>query len=144
MGGRQDTKNLGGVRIALLLRRISIKRRQGVTAWRSQWRGLVHLGPVFLTSDGRPFTLTTRKTSAGNTSRSCETLTQVIRKMHDQADIEAAGATSTRRTFGVRLHREGYDLQHFPDVLGLSTLSAAKALCEGDPVNLGRIVAKVI
>jgi hypothetical protein len=38
----------------------------GVTAWRSQWRALVHLGPVFLTSDGRPFTLTTRKTSAGD------------------------------------------------------------------------------
>ncbi len=26
----------------------------GVTAWRSRWRGLVELGPVFLTNDGRP------------------------------------------------------------------------------------------
>ena len=121
-----------------------VKLGQGVTAWRSQWRGLVQLGPVFLTSDGRPFTLTTRKTSAGNTSRSCETLTQVIRKLHDQAGIEAAGATSTRRTFGVRLHREGYDLRHIREVLGLATLSAAKALCEGDPISLGKIVAKVI
>lgn len=116
----------------------------GVTAWRSLWRGLVQLGPVFLTNDGRPFTLTTRKTAAGNTSRSCESLTQVIRKLHDQAGIEAAGATAARRTFGVRLKREGYDLRHIREVLGLATLSAAKSLCEGDPVDLGRIVAKVI
>ena len=71
-----------------------VKLGHGVTAWRSQWRGLVQLGPVFLTNDGRPFTLTTRKTSAGNTSRSCESLTQVIGKLHDLAGIEAAGATS--------------------------------------------------
>ena len=76
-----------------------LKLGHGVTSWRSQWRGLVQLGPVFLTNDGRPFTLTTRKTGAGNTSRSCESLTQVIRKLHDQAGIEAAGATSARRTF---------------------------------------------
>ena len=116
----------------------------GVTAWRSQWRDLVHLGPAFLTNEGRPFTLTTRRTGCGNVSRSCESLTQVIRKLHDQAGIEAAGATAARRTFGVRLHRRGYDLRHIREVLGLATLSAAKALCEGDPVDLGRIVAKVI
>jgi len=67
-----------------------LKLGHGITAWRSQWRGLVQLGPVFLTSDGRPFTLTTRRTGAGDTSRSCESLTQVIRKLHDQAGIEAA------------------------------------------------------
>jgi len=99
-----------------------VKLGHGVTAWRSQWRGLVQLGPVFLTNDGRPFTLTTRKTGAGNTSRSCESLTQVIRKLHDQAGIEAAGATSARRTFGVRLHRAGYDLRHIREALGLATL----------------------
>lgn len=116
----------------------------GVTAWRSRWRGLVQLGPVFLTNDGRPFTLTTRKTGTGNTSRSCESLTHVIRKLHDQAGIEATGASAARRTFGVRLHRKGYDLRHIREVLGLATLSAAKALCDGDPVDLGRIVANVI
>jgi site-specific recombinase XerD len=121
-----------------------VRLGHGVTAWRSQWSGLVHLGPVFLTNDGHPFTLTTRRTSAGNVSRSCESLTQVIRKLHEQAGIEAAGATSARRTFGVRLHRAGYDLRHIREALGLSTLSAAKALCAGDPVDLGRIVAKVI
>lgn len=99
---------------------------------------------MFLTNDGRPFTLTTRKTGAGNVSRSCESMTQVIRKLHDQAGIEAAGATAARRTFGVRLHRKGYDLRHIREVLGLATLSAAKAMCQGDPVDLGKIVARVI
>ena len=77
-------------------------------------------------------------------ARVCEALTQVIRKLHDQAGIEAAGATAARCTCGVRLHRKGYDLRHIREVLGLATLSAAKALCDGDPVDLGRIVAKVI
>jgi len=116
----------------------------GTTPWRSQWRGLVQLGPAFLTNDGRPFTLTTRRTVAGNTSRSCESLTQVIRKLHDQAGIESAGATASRRTFAVRLHRKGYDLRHIREVLGLATLSATKNLVEGDPVDLGRIGSKVI
>jgi hypothetical protein len=47
-------------------------------------------------------------------------------------------------TIRVRLKREGHDLRHIHEVLGLATLSAARALCEGDPVDLGRIVAKVI
>lgn len=42
----------------------------------------------------------------------------------------------------MRLKREGYDLRHIRALLGLVTLSAAKALCNGDPVALGRIVAK--
>lgn len=121
-----------------------IRLGHGVTAWRSQWRSLVHLGPVFLTNDGRPFTLTTRNTSAGNKSRSCESLTQLVRKLHDQAGIESAGATAARRTFAVRLHRKGYDLKHIKVVLGLATLSATKNLVEGDPVDLARIVANVI
>lgn len=112
-----------------------VKLGHGVTAWRSQWRGLAQLGPVFLTNDGRPFTLTTRKTGAGNTSRSCESLTQVVRKLHDQAGIEAAGATSARRTFGVRLHRAGYDLRHIREALGLATLSAAKASAPETPLT---------
>ena len=58
----------------------------------------MHLGPVFLTNDGRPFTLTTRNTSAGNKSRSCESLTQVIRKLHDQAGTRQQG----RRRHGAR------------------------------------------
>jgi len=97
----------------------------------------VQLDPVFLPNDGRPFTLTTRKTSTGNTSRSYESPTQVIRLQRDKAGIEAAGASATRRTFGVRLHRKGCDLRRIREVLGLATLWAAKALCESDLIDLG-------
>lgn len=106
--------------------------------------GPVRRGPAFLTNDGRPFTLATRRTGAGNASRSCESLTQVIRKVHDQAGIEGTGATAAGRTFGVRLHRKGFDPRHIREVPGLATLCATKALVEGDPANLGRIVAGVI
>ncbi|MBK6616569.1 hypothetical protein [Ottowia sp.] len=97
-----------------------------------------------MANDGRPFTMTTGRTGAGNTSRSCERLTLVPRKLHDHAGIEGAGATASRRTFAVRLHRKGYDLRHIREVLVLSTLSATKSLVEGDPVDLGRIVSRVI
>ena len=60
------------------------------------------------------------------------------------AAIEAAGASVARRSFGVRLHCRAYDLRHIREVLGLATVSAAKTLCEADPVDLGRIVAKVL
>jgi site-specific recombinase XerD len=116
----------------------------GCTDDLAQWRGLDQSSSVFLTVDGRPFTLTRRRTSAGNTSSSCESLTQVIRKLHTQAGVQAAGSTSARRTFAVRLGRQGFDLRHIREVLGLASLSATKNLVEGDPVNLGRIVAKVL
>lgn len=69
--------------------------------------------------------MTARRTSASNVPRSCESLTQTIRKLHEQAGIESAGALSARRTFGERMKREGYDLRHIREVLGLATLSAA-------------------
>lgn len=80
-----------------------LKLGHGVTAWQSQWRGLVQFGPAFLTNDGRPFTLTTRRTGAGNMSRSCNLRMTWVNDSHvDQAGIEAAGATSTRRTWPPR------------------------------------------
>lgn len=96
-----------------------IRLGHGITAWRSQWRGLVQLGPAILTNDGRPFTMTTRRTGAGNTSRSCESLSEVIRKLHDQAGIEAAGATASRRTFAVASTSQGLRPATHPRGLGL-------------------------
>lgn len=121
-----------------------LKLKFGVSAWPEKWRGLSDRSPVFLTNQGKPFSMTTRRTAAGSISRSCESLTEIIRKLHDQAGIEAAGATACRRTFAVRLYRQRYDLRHIREVLGLSSLQATKDLCESDPVSLGRIVARVI
>lgn len=88
--------------------------------------------------------LTTRKTGAGNVSRSCESPTQVIQKLHDQAGIEAAGATAARCTFVVRLHRKGYDLRHIREVLGLADPVGGEGAVRRRPSRSGSIVAKVI
>lgn len=108
------------------------------------YRGLDPASPIFLAVDGKPFTFTRRVTPAGSESFSCESLTQVIRRLHSQAGIEAGSALSARRTFGVRLHRKGYDLRHIQVVLGVQSLTAVKRMVEADPVRLGAIVARAI
>lgn len=87
-------------------------------------------------------------------ARPPQNLPRIVRPKEDHSDGQAPshrrrpdapslqGRGSHR--FGVRLKRDGYDLRHIRELLGLATLSAAKALCDGDPVGLCRIVAKVI
>ncbi len=84
----------------------------------------------------------TRKTSTGAVSYSCDSLSQLFRKLHAQAGIEGASAMSGRRTFGVRLYRLGYDLRHINELLGHATRTATKRLIDADPVRLGAIVAR--
>lgn len=100
--------------------------------------------PLFLTVDRKPFTFTKRKTKAGADSYSCESLTQIIRRLHTQAGIEGGSALSARRTFGVRLHRKGYDLRHIQTLLGAQSMTAVKRMVESDPVRLGAIVSRAI
>lgn len=108
------------------------------------YRGLDPASPLFLAVDGKPFTFTRRVTPAGKESFSCESLTQIIRRLHAQEGIENESALSARRTLGVRLHRKGYDLRHIQAILGVQSLTAVKRLVEADPVRLGAIVARVI
>lgn len=105
--------------------------------------GVDRESPLFLTYDGHPFAFTPRKTKAGKDSSSCESLTGIIRKLHSQSGIEGGSALSARRTFGVRLHRKGYDLRHIQVLLGVQSMTAVKRMVEGDPVRLGAIVSKV-
>lgn len=109
-----------------------------------RFRGLDPESPIFLAVNGLPFTFTRRTTPAGTESFSCESLTQIIRRLHTQAGIEAGSALSARRTFAVRLHRKGYDLRHIQTILGVQSLSAVKRMVEADPVRLGSIVSRVI
>lgn len=109
-----------------------------------RYRGLDPASPIFLAVDGKPFTFTRRVTPAGKESFSCESLTQIIRRLHTQAGIESGSALSARRTFGVRLHRQGFDLRHIQVVLGVQSLAAVKRMVEADPVRLGAIVSRVI
>jgi len=121
-----------------------VQNKQGITTRKAAYRGLDPDGPLFLTGDGEPFKLMTRKTATGAISYSCDSLSQLFRKLHLQAGIEGASAMSGRRTFAVRLHRAGFDLRHINELLGHETLKATKALIDADPVRLGAIVAGVI
>lgn len=121
-----------------------IRNKHGITTRKSAYRGLDPDCSIFFTGDGEPYKLIKRKTAAGAISYSCDSLSQLFRKLHLQAGIEGASAMSGRRTFAVRLHRYGYDLRHINELLGHETLTAAKRLIDADPVRLGAIVAGVI
>ena len=121
-----------------------LEHKYRTTTCKAAYRGLDPDSPIFLNSDGESYKLTKRKTATGNLSHSCDSLSQLFRKLHHQAGIEGASAMSGRRTFAVRLHRKGYDLRHINELLGHETLSATKRLIDADPVRLGAIVAGVI
>lgn len=109
-----------------------------------KYRGLDPASPIFLTVDGKPFTFTRRVTPAGSISFSCESITQIIRRLHTQAGIESGSALSARRTFAVRLHRKAFDPRHIQVLLGVQSLTAVKRMVEADPVRLGAIVSRVV
>lgn len=136
-----SNKSVCGAVDAYLVERV----RQGYGTHDSDlYRGLDPASPLFLAVDGNPFTFTRRKTKAGTESYSCESLTQIIRRLHTQAGIEGGSALSARRTFGIRLHRKGFDLRHVQTLLGAQSITAVKRMVEADPVRLGAIVSRAI
>lgn len=120
-----------------------VAHRHRVTTRKAAYRGLDPEAPIFLTDEGEPYKLTERRTATGAISYSCDSLSQLFRKLHLQAGIEGASAMSGRRTFAVRLARNQIDLKHIKVLLGMKTLRATKALIDADPVRLGAIAAGV-
>jgi site-specific recombinase XerD len=118
--------------------------RHGVTTSPAAYRGLDPHGPLLRASDGESFTFTRRVTGSGAISYSCETMTEIVRRLHQQAGIEGGNASAARRTFAVRLHRDGRSLKLIQELIGVSSLSAVKNLVEGDPVRLSAIVSGVL
>jgi site-specific recombinase XerD len=116
----------------------------GVTTRPQEYRGLDGAGPLSLTSAGTPLLFTKRHTSTGRISYSCESLTAIYRRLHQQAGSENGSANAARRTLAVNLRRNGVDLDTIRGLLGLSGLSAVKRIVDSDPVRLGAIVARVI
>ncbi|MFC3110845.1 site-specific integrase [Undibacterium arcticum] len=120
-----------------------VEHRHRVTTRKAAYRGLDPEAPIFLTDEGEPYKLTERRTGTGAVSYSCDSLSQLFRKLHLQAGIEGASAMSGRRTFAVRLARNQIDLKHIKVLLGMKTLRATKNLIDADPVRLGAIAAGV-
>ena len=121
-----------------------IKYKHGVTTRAAAYRSLDPDGPLFRRADGEPYGLTQRKLASGTISYSCDSLSQVFRRLHAQAGIEGGHALAARRTFAVRLNRKGYDVRHIAELLGHSTISATKRLIGEDPVKLADLVAGVV
>ena len=124
-----------------LLRRAELGHR--ITTRKGAYRGLDPNAPIFLTDEGEAYKLTERRTTTGAVSYSCDSLSQLFRKLHAQAGIEGASAMSGRRTFAVRLANNQIDLKSIKVLLGLKTLRATKNLIDADPVRLGKIAAGV-
>lgn len=117
--------------------------KHGATIKKNAWRGLDPDSPIFLTDAGRPYALTKRMLSSGVLSYSCNTLGAYITRLHSNAGIEGGSAQSARRTFAVKLHRQGYDLVHIAAILGHKSVSTTKRLVQ-DPVALADIVARAL
>jgi site-specific recombinase XerD len=121
-----------------------IRHKHGVTTRKAAFRSLEPDGPLFRRADGEPYGLTKRSLASGTISYSCDSLSQVFRKLHAQAGIEGGHALAARRTFAVRLNRRGYDVRSIAELLGHSTISATKRLIDEDPVRLADLVAGVV
>lgn len=122
-----------------------IEHRHRITAENATYRGLDPNAPLFLTAPGQAYKLTERRTSTTAISYSCDSLSQLFRKLRRQAGIDGASAMSGRRTFAVRLAtgRRPVDLKHIKVLLGMKTLKATKKLIDATPVRLGKIAAGV-
>lgn len=116
---------------------------QGVTTRKAAYRLLDPESYLFLRADGEPYGSTARRSASGVVNYSCDSLSQVFRRLHSQAGVEGH-ALAGRRTFAVRLYRKGYDLRHIAALTGHRTLTAVRRLVDSDPVKLGDLVSGVV
>lgn len=121
-----------------------LERGHGLTIKKGAYRGLDPDSALFLTDDGKPYSLTAKKLPSGVLSYSCNTLGAVISKLHANAGIEGGNAQAARRTWAVKQHRKGYDLVHIAKILGHKSITTTKRLVEGDPARLADIVAGAV
>lgn len=68
----------------------------GSTVRKAAFRGLDPDGQLFRRGDGEPFQLTARKASTGILSYSCDSLSQLYRKLHSQAGLHGPNALAGR------------------------------------------------
>lgn len=106
-------------------------------------RGLLPTAPLFLAKNGEGFSFRVTERN-GKNYRSCASLTNLLNKLISGAGLEGCNTSSARRTLAVKLHRKRIDLRTINEILGQSSLTATKALCQGDTMRLSQLVAGVI
>ncbi len=107
------------------------------------YRGLAASSPLFLGrgQDGFTFRKTVRN---GKEYFNCASLSNLYRKLLQEAGIEGATTESGRRTMAVKMHRKGVGIRTINEVLGQVSMTATKRLVEGDPVRLGNLLREII
>jgi hypothetical protein len=71
-----------------------VEHQHRITTRQATYRRLDPAAPIFLTDEGEPYRLTERRTLTCTISYSCDSLSQLFRKLHLQAGIEGASAMS--------------------------------------------------
>lgn len=121
-----------------------LMRGHRVSTRRLAYRGLDPESPLFVsgrTGDGLKISAKQRD---GKIYYSANQLSRLYVRLFAQAGVEGASAQSGRRTLAVKLRRQGIDLRHISEILGIESLEAVKRLCAGDPARLGDIVRRII
>lgn len=120
-----------------------IIRGLGVAPQKVGCRGLDPTSPLFLSrgEEGFTFRVTERN---GKMFRSSGSMVNLMNKLISGAGLEGCNTGSARRTLAVKLHRRHIDLRTINEILGQSSLTATKALCQGDTMRLSKLVAGVI
>lgn len=78
----------------------------------------------------------------GKEHSSAMVLSALFRQLLKQAGV-SGNARSGRRTLAVLMARQGKDAAVVREMLGLQSISAAKAMMQGDPARMAEIVARV-
>ena len=90
----------------------------------------------FKRNNGDHFKIKRRTTEKGNTTYHCNALNEHIKRLLSDSGIEQPSILSGRRTFAVRLKRQGVDVPTIHLMLGNKTLETTLRLIETDTVSM--------
>ena len=119
-----------------------VKKNIGIGDNPDQYLGLDPYDALFITAQGKGFSIVSKKTTTGAPSYSCDALNRHIKKLLKSSGVENPSVLSGRRTFAVTLKRKGYDESYIHLLLGNKDWETTKKLLTSDPVNIGLIAAE--
>ncbi|MEB5557035.1 tyrosine-type recombinase/integrase [Vibrio cholerae] len=101
-----------------------------------QYQGFDPDEAFFKRKNGDHFRIKRRDTEKGNTTYHCNALNNHIKRLLADSGIEQPSILSGRRTFAVRLKRQGVDTPTIHLMLGNKSLDTTLRLIETDTVNM--------